>query len=340
MNSYQLAGPYILNQDTIEKNMWNVALALLPAVIAASYFFGLYALYLIFAPAIFAVLLEKPITEHTFPGDGSAFVTGMLLGFSLPPDVPWWMPLLGVLLAIIIGKQLFGGLGNNVFNPALVGRGILRLSFASYFTNWPAPLTGVTTATPLEIIESDTVISYFSGEGQINLWDMFIGNIPGTVGETSALALLLGASYLFYKGYIGWRISGGYIISAAIMSVFLGINPLFTILSGALFLGAFYMATDMVTSPSSKDGRLIFGIGCGVLTVLLRAYSSFSGGVTFAILAMNGVSYLFDTIFEGPREGQIKERKKFYQQVAVVLILSIILFFVLGWSGFKISQMI
>lgn len=336
MKSYDLAGPFIGNDDTIEKTMWNVALALIPVSIAAVVYFGFYSLYLIFGTAIFSVLLEKPVTGQKLPGDGSAFVTGMLLGLSLPPSVPFWLPLVGAFFAIIVAKQLFGGLGNNIFNPALAGRAVVRLSFASYFLEWQAPFSAVTTATPMAEKAAGYELAFFSGEGVIGIWNLFIGNIPGTIGETSALAILIGAAFLFYKGYIGWRIPLSFIGSAGILSLILGVNPLFSIFAGALLLGAFFMATDMVTSPTGKDARLVFGMGCGVLTILIRQLGvDFSGGVTFAILAMNGVSYLFDTHFEGPRIGQIKNRKQLLSKLGLIG-LAFVIIILLSWFGFLV----
>ncbi len=338
MKKFNLAGPFIVNNDTIKKTMWNVVLALIPVSIAAIIFFGFYSFYLIFGTAIFSVLLEKPFTNQKFPGDGSAFITGMLLGLSLPPSVPFWLPLVGAFFAIIIAKHLFGGLGNNIFNPALAGRAVIRLSFASYFMEWPAPFSAVTTATPLAEKAAGYDIAFLSGEGVIGIWDLFIGNIPGTIGETSAVAILLGAAFLYYKGYIGWRIPLSFIGTAVIFSLFLGINPLFTVFSGALLLGAFFMATDMVTSPAAKDARIVYGFGCGLLTVFIRHFGvDFSGGVTFAILAMNGASYMFDAQFEGPHMGQLGKRKQFYKKLGLI-ILAFIIIIVLSWTGNMIGR--
>lgn len=328
-----LSGPFIFEEDSIEKNMWNVVLALIPSSIVALILFGPYSLYLIFGTAIFSVLLELPFTGQKFPGDGSAFVTGILLGMSLPPGVPFWLPLVGAFFAIVIAKQFFGGLGNNIFNPALAGRAIIRLSFPGYFSNWYAPFSVITTATPLAEKVSDIEIGYFSERGVIGIWDLFIGNVPGTIGETSALAILIGAVYLYIKGYIGWRIPVSYIGTAFVLSLFLGINPFFTIFSGALMLGACFMATDMVTSPAAKDSRLIFGIGCGVITMFFRQYSNgFSEGVTFAILTMNGFSYLLDYLFEGYYMGQDEKRKRVYYHLGTI-VMAFIIIVLLSWLG-------
>ena len=323
----KLSGPHIGTDDSIEKTMWNVALALVPAAVAAAVFFGYYALFLIFSTAIFSVLLEYPFTKK-LPGDGSAFVTGMLLGMSIPADSPFWLPLVGAFFAIIVAKQLFGGLGNNIFNPALAGRAIIRLSFASYFSSWPAPFDAVSSATPLAQRAADSSYTYLSQNGLSGFWNLFSGNIPGAIGETSALALLIGAAYLYYKGYISWRIPGSFITAVIITSAILGVNPVLSVFAGAVILGSFYMATDMVSSPAAKEARIFYGAGCGVLTVLIRYFSSYSGGVTFAILTMNGLSYLFDHFFEGFHFGQYKNRKRSYNIIgAAVLAAGIIVLF-------------
>jgi electron transport complex protein RnfD len=320
----ELSGPHIGTDDSIEKTMWNVALALFPAAAAAAIFFGPYALYLIFSTAIFSVILEYPFTKR-IPGDGSAFVTGMLLGMSIPANSPFWLPLVGSFFAIIIAKQLFGGLGNNIFNPALAGRAIIRLSFAEHFAKWPAPFDAVSGATPLAQRAADSSYTYLSQNGLKGLWDLFIGNIPGAVGETSALALLIGAAFLYYKGYISWRIPGAFITAVIITSFLLGVNPLFSIFSGAIILGSFFMATDMVSSPTAKEARLFYGAGCGALTVFIRYFSSYSGGVTFAILTMNGLSYLFDHLFEGFHFGQYQIRKQNYRIIASAIFAAAII---------------
>ncbi|MFW5961484.1 MAG: RnfABCDGE type electron transport complex subunit D [bacterium] len=314
----ELSGPHVGTDDTIEKTMWNVALALIPAAIAAAVFFGYYALFLIFSTAIFSVLLEYPFTKR-FPGDGSAFVTGMLLGMSIPASSPFWLPLIGAFFAIIVAKQLFGGLGNNVFNPALAGRAVIRLSFPALFAKWPAPFDGITGATPLAQRAADSSYTYLSQNGLSGFWNLFSGNIPGAIGETSALALLIGAAFLYYKGYISWRIPGSFITAVIITSAILGVNPILSVFAGAVILGSFFMATDMVSSPAAKEARLFYGAGCGALTVLIRYFSSYSGGVTFAILTMNGLAYLTDHLFEGFHFGQHQIRKRNYKIAGAAL---------------------
>lgn len=320
----ELSGPHIGTNDSIEKTMWNVALALIPAAAAAAIFFGYYALFLIFSTAVFSVLLEYPFTKK-FPGDGSAFVTGMLLGMSIPANSPFWLPLVGAFFAIIVAKQLFGGLGNNIFNPALAGRAVIRLSFPALFAAWPAPFDAVSSATPLAQRAADSSYTYLSQNGISGIWNLFSGNIPGAIGETSALALLIGAAFLYYKGYISWRIPGSFITAVIITSALLGVNPILSVFAGAVILGSFFMATDMVSSPAAKEGRIAFGAGCGVLTVLIRYFSSYSGGVTFAILTMNGLAYLFDHFFEGFHFGQYQIRQEHYKIMGAALVSALII---------------
>ncbi|MFW6270861.1 MAG: RnfABCDGE type electron transport complex subunit D, partial [Bacillota bacterium] len=322
------SGPYITNRDSIEKNMWNVIFGLIPATIAAVIFFGIYSLYLSLGTALLCVLIEYPFARENYKnsifGDGSAFLAGMLLGLTLPPASPWWLPIVGAFLTIVIAKQFFGGIGNNIFNPALIARGILLLTWGSHMTSWITPFDGISSATPL----ANMTTGY---------WELFLGNVPGSIGETSALALIIGAVYLYIKGYIGLRIPLSYIGSSIIMAIILGIDPVFTVLSGGLLFGALYMATDMVTSPVSKDARVAYGIGCGVLTVIIREFTVYPEGITFAILFMNGASHLWDVLLEGPYFGEVRKRKKILNKIGVLLLGSII-FVGIGFSGQIISE--
>ncbi|MFN2363866.1 MAG: RnfABCDGE type electron transport complex subunit D, partial [Halarsenatibacteraceae bacterium] len=330
-NSFEYSGPHIKQLDTIEKTMWNVVIALVPAIIASVYFFGTYSLYLIGATALTCVVVEIPFHKKLsggkrLIGDGSAVVTGVILGLSLPPTSPWWIPILGGVLSIIIGKQLFGGLGNNIFNPALVGRAILAISWPLYMTEWVTPFDGITTSTPLMAARAST-----------NYLNLFIGNIPGSIGETSALALLIGAFYLYKRGYLDLRISLSYVGASAVTALILGVNPLFTILAGSLIFGAFFIATDMVSSPSTKSGRVAYGVGCGFLTVVIRVFTAYPEGVTFAILIMNGFSHLFDTLLEGYIFGQVYKKKKKIKQAGALVIASII-FVVIAYTGIVLTD--
>ena len=330
-NFYELSGPHIQDFDTIEKTMWNVVLALIPAIFTAVYLFGTYALYLVFATVVACIVVELPYHRNKsgfnkILGDGSAVVTGVILGLSLPPTAPWWIPLVGGVLAILVGKQLFGGLGNNIFNPALVGRAILAISWTLYMTQWTTPFDGVSTVTPLS-----------SPAASASYWELFIGNVPGSIGETSAIMLLIGAAYLYYKGYLDLRISLSYLAAAGFTALLLGTDPLFTILAGSLIFGAFFIATDMVSSPSTRSGRLAYGIGCGVLTVVIRVFTAYPEGVTFAVLIMNGFAHLFDTLLEGYKFGQIGLKKKRITQVGVV-VLATVIFALFAYGGTLITD--
>ncbi|MFW5790762.1 MAG: RnfABCDGE type electron transport complex subunit D, partial [Bacillota bacterium] len=330
-NSFDYSGPHIKQLDTIEKTMWNVVIALIPAIIASVYFFGTYSLYLIGAAALTCVVVEIPFHKNLsggkrLIGDGSAVVTGVILALSLPPTSPWWLPILGGALSILIGKQLFGGLGNNIFNPALVGRAILAISWPIYMTEWVTPFDGITTSTPLMAARAST-----------DYLNLFLGNISGSIGETSALALLIGAIYLYKRGYLDLRISLSYVGASAVTALILGVNPLFTILAGSLIFGAFFIATDMVSSPSTKSARIAYGIGCGFLTVIIRVFTAYPEGVTFAILIMNGFSHLFDTLLEGYIFGQVYKKKKKIMQAGVVVIASIV-FAVIAYTGIVVTD--
>jgi electron transport complex protein RnfD len=240
--------------------------------------------------------LKKPLTIL----DGSAVITGLLLGLILPPTVPIWIPISGAVFAIAIGKHVFGGLGFNIFNPALVGRAFLVASWPLLMTKWISP-DGITGATPLGILKLE-------GIKAVGYSQLFFGNISGSIGETSALALLIGALFLFYKKIISWRIPSIYIGTVFLLTLIFGKDPLFYILSGGLFIGAFFMATDYVTSPITKNGKLIFGFGCGLLTVIIRLYSGLPEGVMYSILLMNALTPLIDRYTAPKPFGFVKKK--------------------------------
>ncbi|MFH1612438.1 MAG: RnfABCDGE type electron transport complex subunit D [bacterium] len=277
--------PHIKSKDTINSIMRDVIISLIPGIIAATYFFGWYSLIIIVLCVVSCVLTEiitqklfgKPITIN----DLSAVVTGILLAFCLPPQVPFWIPIIGGIIAIFLVKQVFGGLGYNFMNPALGARAFLLASWPICMTLWQTPIDAITSASPLGIIKqglSQALPSY---------GDLFIGYCGGCLGETSKLAIILGAIYLFIRKIINWRIPFFYISTVFIFSSLIGKDPLFNILSGGLFLGAFFMATDMVTSPITGLGKIIFGISCGILTSLFRFYGGFPEGVCYSIIFMN-----------------------------------------------------
>jgi len=233
-------------------------------------------------------------------GDGSAVVAGLLLAFVLPSRLPWWMAAVGSFFAVVIVKQLFGGLGNNIFNPALAGRAFLLASFPIYMTSWVRPFDAVSCATPLAIVKEN-----LSGT-MPSLWDLFIGKTAGCLGETSAVALLIGAGFLFWRKIITWHIPFTYIGTVTILSWVFGRDPLFSVLAGGLVLGAFFMAVDPVTSPMTAKGQIIFGVGCGIVTVVIRQWGGYPEGVCYSILLMNALVPLIDRYTKPRRLGEQK----------------------------------
>ncbi|MFW6022170.1 MAG: RnfABCDGE type electron transport complex subunit D [Halanaerobiaceae bacterium] len=274
------SSPHVKDVTTVNEIMWSVVMALVPAVIAAVYFFGIQAIGIILVSVSGSIvteyLFQKARGKEVTISDGSAVITGLLLALTLPPTSPLWMVLVGSVVAIGLGKQVFGGLGHNPFNPALVGRAFLLAAYPVRMTNWV--LDGVSSATPLNLINQGTQTGY---------WKLFIGHVGGSLGETSAFALLLGGAYLIFRGFINWRIPAGMILSVFVLSYFAGADPVFHIFAGGLILGAFYMATDMVTSPITKKGRWIFGIGAGIIVVIIRIWGGYPEGVLYSILLMN-----------------------------------------------------
>ena len=227
----------------------------------------------------------------------SAVVTGMLLAFCLPPSMPLWMAAVGGIFSISIGKQIFGGLGHNPFNPALIGRAFLQISWPREMTSWINPFDGLTSATPLSITKLEL-------EGAVpEFHTLFFGNFAGCLGETSKFLLLLGAGYLILRRHIKLYIPVSYIVTVVILAILFNVNPLFHLLTGGLILGAFFMATDPVTSPISSKGKIIFGIGCGLFTMLIRLKGGFPEGVCYSILIMNMLTPLIDKITQIKRFG-------------------------------------
>ncbi len=296
--------PHIRAEVSTKRIMWAVNLALIPAGAAGVFIFGIYSLHVIIASVLSAVVAEWAILvvrkKDIAILDGSAILTGLLLAYNLPPEVPLWLPVAGSFFAIAIGKQVFGGLGHNIFNPALAGRAFLMISWPVYMTTWQNPrwkVDAITTATPLALLkhnQSDLLKS-------TTYMDLFLGNRGGCIGEVCIAALLIGAAYLFWKKYISWHIPLTYIAVAAILSwAFNGTNGLFTgdalffVLSGGLVLGALFMATDYVTSPLSNKGKIIFGISLGALTFVIRKFSGYPEGASYAILIMNAFVPVID----------------------------------------------
>jgi electron transport complex protein RnfD len=297
-------GPHMRAKVSTKRVMWAVTLSLIPSGVAGIFIFGMRSLFIILASILSAVITEAMILgfrkKEITLDDGSAVLTGLLLAYNLPPQVPIWMPIVGSFFAIAIGKQAFGGLGHNIFNPALIGRAFLMVSWPVYMTTWQNPrwkVDAVTTATPLTLFKHKE----FALLNNVSNWDLFIGNRGGCIGEVCIIALLIGAAYIFFKKYITWHIPITYIFTVAAMSwIFNGQggllsgDVLFFILSGGLVLGAFFMATDYVTSPLSAKGKVIFGVCCGILTFIIRKFSGYPEGVSYAILMMNAAVPIID----------------------------------------------
>jgi electron transport complex protein RnfD len=292
--------PHLHKDESISKIMWMVVISLIPAGVAGVFIFGKTALWVIIlciisalvTEAVLEILSKRKVTVL----DGSAVITGLLLAYNLPPKVPFWLPIIGSFFAIAIGKQVFGGLGQNIFNPALAARVFLMASWPKYMTTFTAPLNfdAITSATPLAAIKEGKVLEHLS------YLDLFLGKRAGCIGEVCILALLLGAILLFMKGYISWHIPITYITTVGLFSYIFGPRGLFTgdwlfhILSGGLILGAFFMATDYVTSPLTRRGQVIFGIGCGIITAIIRLWGGYPEGVSYAILMMNAATPIID----------------------------------------------
>ena len=310
--------PHIFTREDSRKIMWNTVLSLLPPMLGAIYFFGLRALWVILVSVISAVLAEAiwlyirkmPLSMAL---DGSQIITGILLALTLPPSIPLWMASLGAIFGIIFGKQVFGGIGQNIFNPALIGRAFLMAAFPVELTTWVAPTPGfhvavdaTTTATPLALMKFSHQVTPYG--------KLFWGNVAGSLGETSVFLILIGFVFLVVKKYIDWRESFSYVATVFVLGgIFWLINPskypdpLFHILSGGLMLGAVYMITDMVTSPVTVKGRVIYGIGAGILVVLIRLFGGFPEGVMYSILLMNMTRPWIDRLTIRRRFGEVKK---------------------------------
>lgn len=310
------SSPHIVTDESVPRIMWTVVLALVPAVVFAVYYFGFRSLLMIGTSILAAVLTEAIVNimrkrELTIT-DGSAVITGLLLALVLPPSLSLSAVVIGAVFAIGIGKQIFGGLGYNIFNPALLGRAFLQACFPIQMTTWISPLTlrssavdTITTATPLGLFKFEMKLTPY--------FDLFIGNIGGSLGETCAVALIAGGVFLLLKKYADWRIPVSYLGTVFVVGgVFWLINPakypdpIFHLLSGGLLLGAFFMATDMVTSPVVPRGSWIFGFGAGFILVIIRLYGGLPEGVMYSILLMNAVTPLINRYTRPKFFGEVK----------------------------------
>jgi electron transport complex protein RnfD len=328
MNLITVSGsPHIHGDQTVKKIMWGVVIALLPAMLVSIWYFGIGAITTIAIAVVTCVVSEYLmkrflLNEDPSVSDGSSVITGMLLAFNVPSSLPWWQTVLGSIFAIGVAKIAFGGLGKNLFNPALVGRIFLLVSFPVNMTSWPIPLsnrwvfvdalTGPTVLGRLKegLANGETLSSL---KAQLPAYqDMFMGQIGGSLGEVSAIAILLGGLYMLYRRIITWHIPVSYLLTVAVFTGILYlidpthyIDPVFHLLAGGLMLGSFFMATDMVTSPMTYKGMLVFGFGCGILTVLIRNWGAYPEGVSFAILIMNAVVPLINKGFKPIRFGEV-----------------------------------
>ncbi len=309
------ASPHLRTKDTTTGIMLDVIIALIPALIAAVAIFGPRVLAVTATTVITAVLSEfvarKVMKRHNTIGDLSAVVTGLILAFNLPVSIPLWMAAIGSFFAIVVIKQFFGGIGQNFANPAIAARIILLISFGQAMGNWTAPLSwktdAVSTATPLAIIGGE------SAEALPSLLDMFLGIRGGCIGETCSLALIVGGIYLIAKKVISPKIPLAYIGTVAVIMLIAGKFDLeflaYQLMGGGLLLGAFFMATDYSTSPIKSNAKIVFGIGCGLLTCVIRLFASLPEGVSFAILIMNLLVPHIETIMAPKPFGTVKEKK-------------------------------
>ena len=321
--------PHVHGGDSVSKNMYGVCIALVPALLASLWFFGLGAAIVLATSVLSCVFFEWAITKFLLkrPGcsicDGSAILTGLLLGFNLPSNLPIWLIIIGALVAIGIGKMTFGGLGQNPFNPALVGRVFLLISFPVQMTTWADNLhdsiDGVSGATPLSLMQKAILEKDASVLNDLpSSLEMLFGQTEGSLGEVSTLLLLLGCAYMLWKKIITWHIPVSILGTVAIFSGIMHIvNPIYAmphvvLMSGGLILGACFMATDYVTSPMTGKGQLIYGVCIGLLTVIIRNWGAYPEGMSFAILIMNAFTPLINTYCKPKRFGEVirKEEKK------------------------------
>ena len=307
--------PHVHSGDTIQKNMYGVLIALIPAFLVAIYVFRLDALLITACAVLFCMGFEYLIVKHILKKepailDGSAIITGVLLAFNVPANLPIWILALGCLFAIGVVKLSFGGLGNNIFNPAIAGRIFLLISFPAQMTTWPATAL----ATDVDAVSTATVLGLLQDtpEALPALQEMFLGTVAGSLGEISALALLLGLGYLLWKRVITWHIPVSILATVALFSGMLYLfnpipmyNPLIHLFSGGLMLGAIFMATDYVTSPMTRKGMLIYGAGIGFVTMAIRLWGAYPEGISFAILLMNALTPLINNYTTPKRFGEV-----------------------------------
>ncbi|MBU3853804.1 MAG: RnfABCDGE type electron transport complex subunit D [Candidatus Paraprevotella stercoravium] len=316
--------PHVHGGDSVQRNMYGVCVALIPTLLASLIFFGLGAAIVLATSVLSCVFFEWAISrfllhkEQLTITDGSAVLTGLLLGFNLPSNLPVWIIIIGALVAIGVGKMTFGGLGCNPFNPALVGRVFLLVSFPVQMTTWPLPgqltsyLDAQTGATPLAVMKEAVKTGDTSVLEKLpNAFDMLLGQMGGSLGEVSALAILIGLVYMLMRKIITWHIPVSILLTVLVFSGLLHLynpayaDPVNTLLSGGLLLGACFMATDYVTSPMTPRGQIIYGIGIGAITVIIRTFGAYPEGMSFAILIMNAFTPLINTYNKPKRYGRV-----------------------------------
>ena len=318
------SSPHIRSNEDTRSIMLDVIIALLPAMGWSIYCFGIKALVLTLVSVVSCVFFEwayrKLMKKSCMVGDLSAVVTGMLLSFVCPVDLPWWVIIIGAFFSIVVVKQLYGGIGCNFLNPALAGRAFLLASYATAMTTWAIPKIRpdvTSAATPTAIMKEGTEEAFTTLMSNYSIGDMFIGKVGGSLGEVSALCLLVGGVYLLIRKVISWQIPVAYIGTVAILTLIAapaGMDNvqymLYNVFGGGLMLGAIFMATDYATSPVTKPGQLIFGIGCGLLTCFIRRFGSYPEGVCYSILIMNCTTWLLDKYIRPTIYGAAKKEKK------------------------------
>ena len=301
------AAPHITSADSTQKIMQRVCLALVPTLIVATLWYGISALILTAVTVAACVLFEmgycKLVGRENPTGDFSAVVTGLLLAFNMPAGLPWWMAVVGSFVAIVVVKQLFGGMGYNFATPAIVGRIAMALGYTGAMTTYVFPNNGI------DALASATPLGVAAEVGSAGYMTLLIGKHGGVLGETCAITILLGGLYLIWTKVISPVIPVTYLATAAVLSVCFGMDPIYQLLSGGLMLGAFFMATDYVTSPTTDKGKVVFGIGLGLITMLIRRFGTMNEGVSFAILLMNLVVPYIDVLTRQDKLGIAKVKK-------------------------------
>ncbi len=311
MNLRLSTGPHLLSRESTQTLMLDVLIALIPATAAGIYLFGSRAAWVLATAVVSAVVFEwlwqKMTRQPVRVKDLSAVVTGLILGLNLPAQAPLWLPVIGSLIAIVLVKQLFGGIGHNFLNPALLARGILLASWPAHMSVYTLPtrVLGATGIAPAA--DATTAATALLRPTGFATYDLLMGNIPGTIGEVSKIAILIGLLYMLFVGTVTWHIPVVFVGTTALLTWVLGGDPLASVLSGGLLFGAVFMATDYVTNPMTKRGQVVFAVGCGLIVTVIRLYGSYPEGVTFAILLMNILTPLIDRLTVRRIYGMVKK---------------------------------